>query len=81
MAKALLADSKNIIEANKIDIENARNKGISESMIDRLLLNEDRIKGMSGGLTQVARLEDPIGEVSSIVIRPNGLQIGKKECL
>ncbi|ARC86497.1 glutamate-5-semialdehyde dehydrogenase [Clostridium argentinense CDC 2741] len=78
MAKALLADSKNIIEANKIDIENARNKGISESMIDRLLLNEDRIKGMSGGLTQVARLEDPIGEVSSIVIRPNGLQIGKK---
>ena len=78
MAKALLENSKDIIEANKIDIENAKNKGISESMIDRLLLNEDRIKGMSGGLTQVARLEDPIGEVSSIVIRPNGLQIGKK---
>jgi len=78
MAKALLENSKDIIEANKIDIENARNKGISESMIDRLLLNEDRIKGMSGGLTQVAGLEDPIGEVSSIVIRPNGLQIGKK---
>ncbi len=78
MAKALLENSKDIIEANKIDIENARNKGISESMIDRLLLNEDRIKGMSGGLPQVARLEDPIGEVSSIVIRPNGLQIGKK---
>lgn len=78
MAKALLENSKDIIEANKIDIENARNKRISESMIDRLLLNEDRIKGMSGGLTQVAGLEDPIGEVSSIVIRPNGLQIGKK---
>lgn len=78
MAKALLENSKDIIEANKIDIENARNKGISKSMIDRLLLNEDRIKGMSSGLTQVAGLEDPIGEVSSIVIRPNGLQIGKK---
>lgn len=78
MAKALLANSKDIIEANKIDIENARNKGTSESMIDRLLLNEDRIKGMSSGLIQVAGLEDPIGEVSSIVIRPNGLQIGKK---
>lgn len=78
MAKALLENSKDIIEANKIDIENARNKGTSESMIDRLLLNEDRIKGMSGGLIQVARLEDPIGEVSSIVIRPNELQIGKK---
>lgn len=78
MAKALLENSKDIIEANKIDVENARNKGTSESMIDRLLLNEDRIKGMSGGLTQVAGLEDPIGEVSSIVIRPNGLQIGKK---
>jgi glutamate-5-semialdehyde dehydrogenase len=78
MAKALLANSKDIIEVNKIDIENARNKGTSESMIDRLLLNEDRIKGMSSGLIQVAGLEDPIGEVSSIVIRPNGLQIGKK---
>ncbi|HCQ88819.1 MULTISPECIES: glutamate-5-semialdehyde dehydrogenase [unclassified Clostridium] len=78
MAKALLENSKDIIEANKIDIENARNKGTSESMIDRLLLNEDRIKGMSGGLVQVSGLEDPIGEVSSIVIRANGLQIGKK---
>ena len=78
MAKALLENSKDIMEANKIDIENAKNKGTSEAMIDRLLLTEDRIKGMSSGLIQVEALEDPIGEVSSIVIRPNGLQIGKK---
>lgn len=78
MAKALLENSKDIMEANKIDIENAKNKGTSEALIDRLLLTEDRIKGMSSGLIQVEALEDPIGEVSSIVIRPNGLQIGKK---
>jgi len=78
MAKALLENASEIIAANKIDIENAKNKGTSEAIVDRLLLNEDRIKGMSGGLTQVAGLEDPVGEVSSIVTRPNGLQIGKK---
>lgn len=78
MSKALLENAREIMVANKIDIENAKNKGTSEAIIDRLLLNEDRIKGMSGGLTQVAGLEDPVGEVSSIVTRPNGLQIGKK---
>ncbi len=78
MAKALLENASEIIAANKIDIENAKNKGTSEAIVDRLLLNEDRIKGMSGGLTQVEGLEDPVGEVSSIVTRPNGLQIGKK---
>ncbi|MBU5591304.1 glutamate-5-semialdehyde dehydrogenase [Clostridium sp. MSJ-4] len=78
MSKALLENASEIILANKIDIENAKSKGTSEAIIDRLLLNEDRIKGMSGGLTQVAGLEDPVGEVSSIVTRPNGLQMGKK---
>ncbi|GAA0114782.1 glutamate-5-semialdehyde dehydrogenase [Clostridium senegalense] len=78
MSKALLENISEIISANKIDIEKARNKGTSEAMLDRLLLNEDRIKGMSKGLKQVAGLEDPVGEVSSIITRPNGLQIGKK---
>ncbi|MGL5348447.1 MAG: glutamate-5-semialdehyde dehydrogenase [Peptostreptococcaceae bacterium] len=78
MSKALLENTDKIIEANKIDIENARSKGIPETMIDRLLLNKDRVKAMSNGLCQLIALEDPIGEVTSIVNRPNGLQIGKK---
>ena len=78
MSKALLDNTDKIIEANKIDIKNAKDKGISDTMIDRLLLNEDRVKAMSNGLCQLIALEDPIGEVTSIVNRPNGLQIGKK---
>lgn len=78
MSKALLENTDKIIAANQIDVENAKNKGISETMIDRLLLNEDRVKAMSNGLCQLIALEDPIGEVTSIVNRPNGLQIGKK---
>lgn len=78
MSKALLENTDKIITANKIDIENAKNKGISETMIDRLLLNEDRVKAMSNGLCQLIALEDPIGEVTSMINRPNGLQIGKK---
>ncbi len=78
MAKALIENAKDILEANEIDIENARNKGTSEAMLDRLILNIDRIKSMSNGLLQVASLEDPVGEITSVVTRPNGLQIGKK---
>lgn len=78
MAEKLIENSNNILEANKKDIENARNKGTKESMIDRLLLSEDRIKAMANGLIQVKSLEDPIGEVTAMWKRPNGLQIGKQ---
>lgn len=78
LSKALLENVDEIIEANKLDIEKAKSKGLSEAMLDRLLLTKDRIKKMSDGLNQVVSLADPIGEVSSIITRPNGLQIGKK---
>ena len=78
MAEKLIENSNNILEANKKDIENARNKGTKESMIDRLLLSEDRIKAMANGLIQVKSLDDPIGEVTAMWKRPNGLQIGKQ---
>ncbi|MGD9567963.1 MAG: glutamate-5-semialdehyde dehydrogenase [Sedimentibacter sp.] len=67
-----------IIIANEIDIKNARDKGISENMIDRLMLNEDRIKGIADGVRQIIDLEDPVGEVLSMKKRPNGLVIGQK---
>ena len=78
MADFLIENSKIIIEANKKDLETSRIKGTSESMLDRLALNEARIEGMANGLRQVAALEDPIGEVLGMWTRPNGLQIGKK---
>ena len=78
MADSLIKNSQVIIEANKKDLEASRAKGTSESMLDRLALNEARIEGMANGLRQVAALEDPVGEVLGMWTRPNGLQIGKK---
>ena len=78
MAESLINNSETIIEANKIDLEASKAKGTSESMLDRLALNKQRIEGMANGLKQVAALEDPVGEVLGMWTRPNGLQIGKK---
>lgn len=73
---ALIKHSDEIIEANKIDIENARANGMKPALLDRLSLNGERIKGMVKGLLQVADLEDPIGEITHMKKRPNGLMIG-----
>lgn len=67
-----------IIEQNKIDIKNAEDAGMKTTLIDRLSLNESRIKGMAQGMRDVAKLDDPVGSVDSMWKRPNGLQIGQK---
>ncbi len=67
-----------LIEANKLDIENARKSGMSDAMIDRLTLNEKRIADMAKGVTQVCGLPDPVGEVISQKVLPNGLKITQK---
>ncbi|NMB44636.1 MAG: glutamate-5-semialdehyde dehydrogenase [Clostridiales bacterium] len=77
-AKLLIEREDEIIEANKIDVANGRDNGMTEALIDRLTLNHDRILGMSQGLLDVAALDDPIGEVVSMKSLPNGLQIGQK---
>ncbi|MDO8682242.1 MAG: glutamate-5-semialdehyde dehydrogenase [Armatimonadota bacterium] len=77
MADALLSESKSLSVANKIDVAKAREKGISDSMIDRLTLDDKRIEGMAEGLRIIAALPDPIGEVISGWQRPNGLKIRK----
>ena len=78
VADALLTHRQTIIEANDIDIENAIKNGMSEALIDRLKLTEARFEGMAEGIRQVVSLEDPIGEVLSMKVRPNGLIIGQK---
>ncbi len=74
----LISHSAEIIEKNQIDITNSRNSGMSESMIDRLMLNEDRIKSIAEGVSKIADLDDPVGEVLHMFKRPNGLVIGQK---
>ncbi len=78
VADALVSNADSIIAANAIDIENAKKNNMSPALIDRLLLNKERIEGMAEGLTQLIALPDPIGEVLSMKKTPGGLMIGKK---
>lgn len=74
MADALLADTEAILQANAIDMENAKDR-ISPVMLDRLLLNRQRLEGMAEGIRQVAQLPDPVGRVRRQEVRPNGMVI------
>lgn len=78
VADNLVRNSTYILENNNIDIQIARKAEIKESLIDRLLLTEERIEAMASGLIQISDLDDPIGEVLYMKERPNGLKIGKK---
>jgi len=74
-----LLENKDILKAaNETDVRLAREKGIKESLIDRLLLNDSRIEGMAKGLTELISLSDPIGEIISAKRLANGLEVGKK---
>ncbi len=77
-AKSLLDKEAEILKANLLDIETAKENGMVESLIDRLRLNHERIEGMAKGLLDIVDLNDPVGEVISMSTRPNGLTIGQK---
>lgn len=77
-AQSLLDAQADILAANENDVKAAVNNNVKSSLIDRLRLTPERLKGMADGLLQICTLPDPIGEVLSMIIRPNGLQIGKK---
>ncbi len=77
MATALVLDTETILSENQKDIENAKGK-ISDVMIDRLSLNESRIKAMANGIIAVAQLPDPCSVILSEYIREDGLEIRKK---
>lgn len=78
IADALLLHADEIIAENKKDILAAEQKGIRSSMIDRLTLTHERIKGIADGVRNVAALPDPIGTVINEWTRPNGLLISQK---
>ena len=77
-ARLLVEKSGEILNANAVDIETAKANHMNPGLVDRLLLSEARIEGMAEGLTQLASLDDPVGEVISMKKRPNGLLIGQK---
>ena len=77
-ADALIANKDSIIAANDRDITRGREKGMPENLQDRLMLSDDRIKGMAEGLLEMIELADPVGEVLSETKRPNGIIIEKK---
>jgi len=77
MAEALCLCKNYILEENRADMESGRQNGMSESMLDRLMLTEGRIEGMAIGLRQVAELADPVGEVIAGRQLANGLNLTK----
>lgn len=77
ISRALIENSDKIIEANQKDLTAAKENGISVSMQDRLMLNEDRIKGIASAVDELIKLEDPIGKVDNGSVRPNGMRITK----
>ena len=77
IASALEENCDKILKSNATDMENARLSGINPTMLDRLLLTGERIKGMADGVREVAALPDPVGRILDEVTRPNGLEITK----
>lgn len=76
-ADELIKQADVLKEANKKDLQAAKEKGLSSAMIDRLTLSDKVIKGMADGLKEVAALTDPVGEILRMWRRPNGLLVGK----
>ncbi len=77
MAAALEDDSQTLAAANEKDLAAGRRDGLNEALLDRLALNEARIAAMAEGLREIAKLPDPVGEVSHMAYRPSGIQVGR----
>ena len=78
IADALEENAAKIISANAEDLACGRENGLSESLLDRLMLNEARIKGIADGMRAIAELNDPVGRILDDTTRPNGLHIVKE---
>ena len=77
LAKALRRDKAALLAANAEDLAAARANGLEAALIDRLTLTDQGVDNMAEGVEQVAKLPDPIGEMSDIKYRPTGIQVGK----
>jgi len=77
MAKGLRDRMEEIIDRNALDVADAKKKGQTKALIDRLTLNQARIEEMAAGLEEVVALPDPVGEITGMWRRPNGLMVGQ----
>ncbi len=77
MARSLKKRSKELLAENKKDVYAAKEKGLSKALVDRLTLNEKRIDEMAKGLEEVAALPDPVGQITGMWRRPNGMSVGR----
>jgi glutamate-5-semialdehyde dehydrogenase len=74
-ADAIRRAAADIIEANALDMDAAKSRGLSAAMLDRLMLDAERIEGMAAGMESITELQDPVGRVLAEWDRPNGLKI------
>ncbi len=79
LAETLIKESKTIIQENKIDVEEGKKKGLSLALLDRLVLDENRIKNLSKSVLEIASLPDPVGVVTRGSTLSNGLQLITKQ--
>jgi glutamate-5-semialdehyde dehydrogenase len=78
IADALLDNHPAILAANELDIQASREMGLSDSLLDRILITGKRLESMAADVRSIAMLPDPVGQVFEMHTRPNGLQVGKK---
>ncbi len=78
IADALVAQQEDLLEANERDYAAGRSNGLSEALLDRLLLTPERLEAMSGDVRGISALPDPVGEIFDMRTLPNGLVAGKK---
>lgn len=77
IAELILREQDNILSANQQDLTQAQANGLESAMLDRLTLTQKSVLGMAEGLSQIASLADPIGEIRDLKYRPSGIQVGK----
>lgn len=77
IADAIEARSRELLAANKKDMDAGAKNGLDEALLDRLALNDERITGMAEGIRQIVALPDPVGEITNLNYRPSGIQVGK----
>ena len=77
MAQRISSDAQNILAANAKDLDAAHASGLSSALLDRLELTPDRVNAMAEGLTQIAALPDPVGQIDDMNARPSGITVGR----
>ncbi|MDP7592802.1 MAG: glutamate-5-semialdehyde dehydrogenase [Litorilituus sp.] len=77
IAEAIEANSASIISQNAKDLEAGKAKGLSQAMLDRLVLTEQGIKDIGSAIREIIALADPVGSINNLSLRPNGIQVGK----